>query len=77
MDHSSTVVGTLGTVSIGPGSGVCLPRAVSQQDRREPIAPQRLLGFLQTVWRPMLEEFRERQLAGVQRIAAAKAATAA
>ena len=41
---------------------------------RQQIAPERLLGFLQTVWRPVLEEFRDRHLAAVERIAEAKAA---
>ncbi|MGH2560147.1 MAG: Tat pathway signal protein, partial [Thermomicrobiales bacterium] len=32
---------------------------------RQHIAPQRLHGFLQTVWRPVLEEFRDRHVEGV------------
>jgi hypothetical protein len=39
---------------------------------REHIAPERLHGYLQTVWRPVLEEFRDRHLEGVKRIAGAR-----
>jgi hypothetical protein len=41
---------------------------------RERIAPARLRGFLQTVWRPVLEEFRDRHEEGVKRIAEARRA---
>jgi hypothetical protein len=39
---------------------------------RDHVAPERLHGFLQTVWRPVLEEFRDRHEEGVKRIAAAR-----
>ncbi|MCX7016908.1 MAG: Tat pathway signal protein [Candidatus Sumerlaeota bacterium] len=32
---------------------------------RKHIAPERLLGFLQTVWRPTKEEFRDRHMEGI------------
>jgi len=37
------------------------------------IAPERLFGFLQTVWRPTLEECRERHMAAIDLMAKAKA----
>jgi hypothetical protein len=40
----------------------------------ERIAPERLLGFLQTVWRPVLPEFRDRHLASIEFVRRAKAA---
>jgi hypothetical protein len=40
----------------------------------EQIAPERLLGFLQTVWRPVLPEFRDRHLNAVEMVARAKTA---
>lgn len=36
---------------------------------REHIAPQHLVGFLQSVWRPTLEEFREAHLNAIRRVA--------
>ncbi|MGH2534826.1 MAG: Tat pathway signal protein [Thermomicrobiales bacterium] len=44
---------------------------------REQIAPERLHGFLQTVWRPVLEEFRDRHVEGVTRIVQARKAAEA
>ncbi|NLD71599.1 MAG: Tat pathway signal protein [Chloroflexi bacterium] len=36
------------------------------------IAPERLKGFLQTIWRPTLEPFREKHLEGVRQLGEAK-----
>lgn len=36
------------------------------------IAPEHLKGFLQTVWRPMTEEFRDRQFEAVEQIGQAR-----
>ncbi|MBN1489309.1 MAG: Tat pathway signal protein [Phycisphaerae bacterium] len=38
------------------------------------IPAERLLGFFQTVWRPMIEPYRENQIAAVQQVGEAKAA---
>jgi len=39
---------------------------------REAIAPERLKGFLQTIWRPTLAPYREKHLAGVRQLGEAK-----
>jgi len=39
---------------------------------RQHIAPERLKGFLQTVWRPMLEDCFERHLSAVEQVGAAR-----
>lgn len=39
---------------------------------REHIAPERLLGFLQTVWKPTLESERERHLDAIAQVARAR-----
>jgi hypothetical protein len=44
---------------------------------QEQIAPERLLGFLQTVWRPVLEEYRDRHLTAIEMVARAKAVAGA
>ena len=41
---------------------------------REHISPDHLLGFLQTVWRPVLEEYREKHLESIEIVARTKAA---
>ena len=41
---------------------------------RRVIAPERLLGFLQTVWRPTTEEFRAEHMAAIEQVGAACAA---
>lgn len=38
------------------------------------IAPERLKGFLQTIWRPTTEEFRQRHMEAVEQIGAARKA---
>ena len=38
------------------------------------IAPERLLGFLQTVWRPVVPKARDRWLASIAAVGRAKAA---
>ena len=48
--------------------GGTVPFAVEQ------IAPERLLGFLQTVWRPVVPEARDRWLASIAAVGRAKAA---
>lgn len=40
---------------------------------REAVAPARLKGFLQTVWRPTLEDYRDRHLQAIDCIAKARA----
>jgi len=40
---------------------------------REHIAPERLKGFLQTVWRPTLEEYRDRHLEAITCVTRARA----
>ena len=39
---------------------------------RQHIAPQRLLGYLQTVWKPTLEECRERHMQAIQLVGQAR-----
>jgi len=39
---------------------------------RERIAPERLAGFLQTVWRPTTEEFRQKHLEAIDQVAQAR-----
>jgi hypothetical protein len=39
---------------------------------QEHIAPERLLGFLQTVWKPTLEACRERHMAALEKVAHAR-----
>jgi len=39
---------------------------------KEHIAPERLKGFLQTVWRPTVEEYRQRQIEAVEQIGRGK-----
>jgi hypothetical protein len=41
---------------------------------REYIAPDRLIGFLQTVWKPTLEECRERHIQAIELVGQARAA---
>ena len=41
---------------------------------RETIASERLLGFLQTVWRPTMPAYRERHLAAIEQAGAARQA---
>ena len=38
----------------------------------ENIAPERLLGFLQTVWRPTLKAYREQHIQAIEQVARAK-----
>jgi hypothetical protein len=40
---------------------------------KERIAPERLKGFFQTIWRPMTEDFRDRQMEAVEQIGRARA----
>lgn len=40
---------------------------------RERIAPDRLLGFLQTAWYPTLPEYRDRHLQAIEQIAVGRA----
>ncbi len=40
---------------------------------REHIAPERLLGFLQTVWKPTLESERDRYIDAIAQVARARA----
>jgi len=44
------------------------------QFAKEVIAPERLQGFLQTVWRPTLEPFRARHMKAIEILGQAKAA---
>lgn len=39
---------------------------------KERIAPERLKGFFQTIWRPTTEEFRQQHLEGIEQIGAAR-----
>lgn len=39
---------------------------------KEHIAPERLKGFFQTIWRPTTEDFRQRHMEGIEQIGAAR-----
>jgi hypothetical protein len=41
---------------------------------KEHIAPERLKGFFQTIWRPTTEEFRQRHIEAIEQIGAARKA---